>query len=153
METKENTRVLAKQFLDFHLKFGCWNAQNTRNHFNLNGKNANELSMRQFQILLLLYETKLETVSGLEEVLKISKSSLSLTISKMEKLGFITKSQYPDDADRRTVHIKVTPKGVEILKKFYEIVYETFDGFYMSLDTAQKENLKTGIEKLSKVFN
>ena len=110
--TNEDIPKLINDLLSFNMRLGCI----MRNKFNVNGKGQFEISMRQFQILLALRLNSIDSISGLEQLFNISKSSLSLTISKMEKSGFIHKEQLPDDKDKRTVHLKITSKGEEITK-------------------------------------
>ena len=144
--TNEDIPKLINDLLSFNMRLGCI----MRNKFNVNGKGQFEISMRQFQILLALRLNSIDSISGLEQLFNISKSSLSLTISKMEKSGFIHKEQLPDDKDKRTVHLKITSKGEEIIKKFDEIICQSFTDFYKTLNEKQKENLKrkpgTGIK-------
>ena len=146
--TNEDIPKLINDLLSFNMRLGCI----MRNKFNVNGKGQFELSMRQFQILLALRLNSIDSISGLEQLFNISKSSLSLTISKMEKSGFIHKEQLPDDKDKRTVHLKITSKGEEITKKFDEIICQSFTDFYKTLNEKQKENLKIGVNSLIKVF-
>lgn len=146
--SNENIPELINDLLTFNMRLGCI----MRNKFNVNGKGQFEISMRQFQILLALRLNSIDSISGLEQIFKISKSSLSLTISKMEKSGFIRKEQHPDDKDKRIVHLKITSKGEEITKKFDEILYESFTDFYKTLNEKQKEYLKIGVNSLVKVF-
>ena len=146
--TNEDIPKLINDLLSFNMRLGCI----MRNKFNVNGKGQFEISMRQFQILLALRLNSIDSISGLEQLFNISKSSLSLTISKMEKSGFIHKEQLPDDKDKRTVHLKITSKGEEIIKKFDEIICQSFTDFYKTLNEKQKENLKIGVNSLIKVF-
>ena len=146
--TNEDIPKLINDLLSFNMRLGCI----MRNKFNVNGKGQFEISMRQFQILLALRLNSIDSISGLEQLFNISKSSLSLTISKMEKSGFIHKEQLPDDKDKRTVHLKITSKGEEIIKKFDEIICQSFTDFYKTLNENQKENLKIGVNSLVKVF-
>ena len=147
MENKEEMKVLVEALFDF----GAYIGQYIRDKFNINGKNNCELSMRQFQILMALYKLNADSISQLEDTFKISKSSLSLTISKMEKSGPIYKEHNPEDSDKRTVHIKLTPKGIELIEKFNDTIYNVFLDFYNSLDSSRQNDLKTGIKYLKNV--
>ena len=146
--SQENLSKLVNDFFAFNMRLGCF----MRNKFNINGKGQFEISMRQFQILIALRHGDIDNISGFEELFNISKSSLSLTITKMEKSGLLYKTQLPNDKDKRTVHLRLTSKGEEITKKFDEIICEAFTDFYKTLNEKQKENLKIGINSLNKVF-
>ena len=142
MENKEEMKVLVESLFDF----GSYIGQYIRDKFNINGKNNCELSMRQFRILMALYKLNADSISRLEDTFKISKSSLSLTIS-----GLIYKEHNPEDSDKRTVHIKLTPKGIELIEKFNDTIYNVFFDFYNSLDSSRQNDLKTGIKYLKNV--
>ena len=144
---KDITKLI-NDLLTFYVRLGCI----LRNKFNVNGKGQFEISMRQFQILIALRHGDIDNISGFEELFNISKSSLSLTISKMEKAGLLYKTQFPNDKDKRTIHLRLTSKGEEITKKFDEIICESFTDFYNTLNEKQKENLKIGVNSLVKVF-
>ncbi len=121
------------------------------NYFNINGKNNNGITMHQFNILSTIYYTKINTISGLENVFGISKSSLSITVKKLENDGYISKKNDINE-DGRKVYLEVTDKGIEEIKIKEKIMYELFKIFFNSLSEENKENLQDGIVKLNKVF-
>ena len=128
-----------------------WNNMHFENYFNINGKNKNGITMHQFNILCTIYYAKINTISALENVFCISKSSLSITVKKLENEGYILKKNGIDE-DGRKVYIEVTDKGIEEIKIKEKIMYELFRNFFNSLSEDNKENLKEGIVKLNKVF-
>ena len=148
MENKEEM----KEFADGLFNFGVYIGQYIRDKFNINGKNNCEISMRQFQILMALHKLDADSMSELEDMFKVSKSSLSLTISKMEKSGLIYKEHNPNDKDKRTMHIKLTETGVELIEKFNDTIYNVFSDFYNSLDTSRQNDFKDGIRLLKNVI-
>lgn len=143
---------LAEKLLEFNLKLSCWQTMNYGKEFNVNGKNDLPLTRRQFEILILAYKLELSTVSEIEDVLKISKSSLSLTIGKLVEDGYLRKESYEDKEDKRKVHIYITEKGIDVLYEAYERVILMFKKFYETLDEKQKEDLVIGIERLGNIF-
>ncbi|MBS4960948.1 MAG: winged helix DNA-binding protein, partial [Clostridiales bacterium] len=99
-----------------------------------------------------IHATGVDTVSGLEQLIHISKSSLSLTITKMEKSGYLTKDHTEEETDGRIVHLRLTDKGKKVLNDMNNYYHQIFSEFYYSLDSKRKKNLVTGIEKLNLVF-
>ena len=128
-----------------------WNNMHFENYFNINGKNKNGITMHQFNILSTIYYAQINTISSLENVFGISKSSLSITVKKLENDGYILKKNGIDE-DGRKVYLEVTDKGIEEIKIKEKIMYELFRNFFNSLSEDNKENLKEGIVKLNKVF-
>ncbi len=147
-----DTKELARNLMKFNLKFGHWSFNNYDKEFNKNGKGNLDLTLRQYSILMILRDMPVSTISQLQELLHISKSSLSLTISKLVDGGYLVK-QYPDNQDDgRKVYIFITQKGNEALEEADTRVVDLFVKFYESLDKEKKENLKDAIEKLTAIF-
>jgi DNA-binding MarR family transcriptional regulator len=135
MEESE-IKKLALKYLRFSIHFACWNAQHLENMFNINGKGNKELSQRQFGLMLVISESGIDTISGLEKLFHISKSSLSLTIKKMTDAGYVSKKQFDSDKDGRIFHIVLTEKGLNVLDKFRDSICQSFVEF---LSRAQKD--------------
>ena len=146
MTEKQELHSMLKDYFDFNIRMGTF----MRDKFNINGKGEFELSSRQFQILLAL--TNLDNISALEEFFNISKSSLSLTISKMETAGLVYKEHVPKEKDKRIVRIRLTEKGEEKANKFLNILAQSFYEFCSSLNEEQLEHLKIGITHFKKIF-
>lgn len=128
-----------------------WHNVHFENYFNINGKNKNGITMHQFNILSKIYYAQINTISSLENVFGISKSSLSITVKKLENDGYILKKNGIDEDDRK-VYLEVTDKGIEEIKIKEKIMYELFKNFFNSLSEENKENLQDGIVKFNKVF-
>lgn len=109
-----------------------------------NGK----ISQRQFKILGALEFTKLNTISELAEKMHISKSTLSIIISKMIKSGYVTKSRPDNEPDKRKVYFYPTEKGIEILKAKSEANTNNFKAFYNSISPHQRENFRKAVNIL-----
>jgi DNA-binding MarR family transcriptional regulator len=120
---KEVRERIAQRIVMFMINMSCWSAGRMRSRFNINGKGGLELSERQFGVLLVIKSSGMNTITELEKAFGISKSSLSLTIKKMEQNGLVEKKQFASDNDGRVYHIVITKAGEEILEKFiFEVV-------------------------------
>lgn len=142
---------LAFKYLNFNVRFACWNAQYLENMFNTNGRGNKELSRRQFALLLVISESGIDTVSGLEEQFHISKSSLSLTIKKMEETGYVLKKQLDSDNDGRIFHIVLTEKGINVLGKFRDLICKSFIEFTSNLNSAERDKFLKCIDLLESI--
>lgn len=79
-----------------------------------NNRNDN-LSFLQVKILTIIKNNENTTVSHITETLKMSKSTISISISNLEKKGYISKEK--NRADFRVVNLFLTDKGKEFLTK------------------------------------
>ncbi len=66
-------------------------------------------------VLRILHQTDGLTQSELAQKLRFRASSISVTIRKMENLGYIVKQQ--DKSDARVTHIFLTEHGISLEKK------------------------------------
>jgi DNA-binding MarR family transcriptional regulator len=82
-----------------------------------------DLSARQMAILLLVYldETP-HTVRGLASELAISKPAVTRALDRLGHLGYARRVK--DEADRRNVLVRRTPKGSVFLSEFAEWVVQ-----------------------------
>lgn len=151
---KQASRELAEKLVAFNIRLGHWKAQVYDKEFNINGKGKNkpELTSRQFGILFLIYHYKLNTVSQLVEEINISKSSVSLTVTKLTEEGYLRKKAPKKGEDGRKVYIEITPKGKKSLEKLTETIVDVFDMFYRTLDDDRRKNLVLGVENFDAVF-
>ncbi len=149
---EEASRRLAKKLFDFQIQWGQWH-KNLSNHiFNINGKNNISLTIQQFIILTLIHKMDINTVSQMSYLLNLSKSSLSLTLSKMEQEDLLKKTPPAKGEDGRRVYFFITKKGIAALEEREKRVLEFFTEFCEGLSQEQKQYLETGIENLSRVL-
>jgi DNA-binding MarR family transcriptional regulator len=121
--------------------------------FNINGKGGFELTERQFEILAILKFLNNGTISDLEDKLHITSSSLSTTITKMVKLGYIDRTFPQDEEDRRKTYLNITEKGVNIIDDMYKEIMQAIEYFYEALCDDQKRSFSEGVDKLAQIFD
>ena len=150
-ENKNYLEVIAEKFLDFTTSFACWGAEHVKTKFNTNGKRGFALSERQFSILAKIDKTKIDTVTELEKTFHISRSSLSLTIKKMEDAGYVEKRQYEEDNDARIYHIIITKKGQEILDTIRKDIISNLIEYFSTLSDDKKQKLSEVVDFLEEI--
>jgi DNA-binding MarR family transcriptional regulator len=148
----EYTKGLGDKLVNFMAKFEQWNSIHFDKQFNKNGRSEFKLTHRKYSILFSMQKLNISTVSEFERIISISKSSLSLTLSKLVEEGFISKHEPLATDDGRKAYFRITPKGIEEYNKACETLDEMFKQFYDSLSASQKIDLKEGIERLNNVF-
>lgn len=147
-----SAQILAKKMLDFQIQLSQWNKNIINQVFNINGKGNIDLTLQQFIILMLVHKMDINTVSQLANLLNLSKSSLSLTLSKMEQENLLKKMPAPKGDDGRKVYLCVTKKGSAVLKEREQKTLQFFIEYCENLSQEQKQDLELGIEKLSHVL-
>ncbi len=152
MQNEKNLEVCDK-FLKFVFHLKCWMNANHIKKFNINGKGDFELTERQFEILVTLKLLNNGTISDLEERLHVTSSSLSTTISKMVKLGYIERSFPQDEEDRRKTYLHITEKGINIIDDVHKKIIQAIDCFYETLKDDQKRSFSEGVDKLVQIFD
>ena len=107
--------------------------------FNINGKNNISLTFQQFIILTLVHKMEINTISQLAALLNLSKSSLSLTLSKMEQENLLKKTPAPKGDDGRKVYLCITQKGLSALEEREQKTLDFFIEYCQNLTQEQKE--------------
>ena len=89
--------------------------QTNRLHKKLAERQAANTEIQPSQHRMLMYLSKAETSPSQCEIAKrfeISPAAVTVTLKKLEKMGYIEKSRPTDDGDGRVNEIKITEKGI-----------------------------------------
>ncbi len=114
-------------------------------------KNEIDFHRRQFDILYLIVTKKCKTVSDISSELDLSKSSLSITVSKMVEQNLLEKV-YEQTLDSRQVMLQETEKGKKLFINIKQFFKEDMIDFYNWLSESQKEIYKSAIQSLNVAF-
>ena len=144
---------LAHKVLNLRLKLGRWMASNYDCNFNKNGKSNSPLTSRQYDILVAVNEWNLHTISDLNKLIILSKSSLSITLNKMVEEGYLTREQAADEDDKRKVYFNITEKGINAYKGLDKIIIAAIEGYYNKLTDKQKKEVEACVESANNIFN
>jgi DNA-binding MarR family transcriptional regulator len=110
------------------------------------------MSHRQMDILIILDCMEINTISEMADFLKISKSTLSIVMNKLDTKGLVLK-EYPQIGDGRRVYFKISPEGREIFEKLGEQYIETLSSFYVKFNEEGKRLFREGVAGLRKSTN
>ena len=106
------------------------------------------LTPTQVHYLDAIFHLKDPKVSELASYLNVSKPTVTFALNKMEKQGFVSKTQ--SDEDRRFFSIHLTSKGKELAKLHDEIHKSYADFFKQVLDEKELKALETLLGKVLK---
>lgn len=70
------------------------------------------LTYSQYLVLLVLWETDRQTVSGLGERLHLDSGTLTPLLKRLEAAGLVARKRRP--TDEREVEVRLTPRGLEL---------------------------------------
>lgn len=110
------------------------------------------LTSVQFKLLCSIRSVEKMTVTDLADLSQTSKSSISLTLTKLEKDGFIKRIPAETDDDKRKVYITLTEKGISATQKAQENFIRHFWEFYNSLTQEKRVILENLIDNSYKLF-
>lgn len=95
----------------------------------------------------LLSRTKM-TMAEIAAQIGRDKSTVTVLVDKLTKLGYVTKER--DAEDTRVIHVALTPKGRELGPAFEAISGKLIDTFYRGIPEDEKEEL---VRILAKVYH
>ena len=119
---------------------------------NTETKSFKDLSERQFEILMALMIMKKSSISEMAEIMYVSRSTLSIIVSKLIKKGYIVKNIPEDGMDKRKTIFSLSQEGINCLYKFRQNNFKNFCILYNSFDEREKKLLEEGIDKLFSYF-
>lgn len=94
------------------------------------------LSPTQGRILMALYEQDDIPVRKLSEMTSLDKSTLSLSLTRMEQFGLVERSG--DEKDRRVVRVKLTRNGRSHRQACHEAMQELTDILYCGVTNEER---------------
>lgn len=150
-EYDEDINQIALKVLQIQVCMIRWHMKYMADIFDVNGKKTDTLTRTQTEILKIVESLERVTVSQLGKTMHTSKSSISITISRMEDYGYITRFKDDDEADGRKTFLCITEKGKTALNEISKKMLEGFVIYYKSMKEEDKESLKNGIDSFYKI--
>lgn len=131
-----------------------WNKQNMSGCLINDRLQEMGLTKHQMELLGFLYANKgLNTVSAISAELGISKGSLSLMLTKLQKAGYVEKQSAKEDDDGRKVYISLTEKGCNAVMYTMEALVTTGAVAFDEMDEKTRTLFYTKVKELKELFN
>ncbi|MDD3571118.1 MAG: MarR family transcriptional regulator [Lachnospiraceae bacterium] len=150
-EYDEDINEIALKVLEIQVYMIRWHMKYMADIFDVNGKKTDTLTRTQTEILKVVESIGRVTVSQLGKIMHTSKSSISITVSRMENYGYITRYKDDDESDGRKTFLCITEKGKIALMEISNKMLECFAVYYKSMKEEDKESLKKGIDSFYKI--
>jgi len=141
---------MGRKMLEFQFQLAAWNKANLKKVFFGNKEN---ITIQQFHILMMIENGGLRTISEMSEFFGLSKSGLSLSVSKMVKDGYLRKEFPVGRQDGRKVYFFASERGQKAIADIMERYMVCFQKFYDSISKEKQEDLEMGITLLKRVYH
>lgn len=102
----------------------------------------------QYSYLFSLYVEDGQTQQSLSDRKLVDKSATARAINKLEELGYVERK--PDNTDKRSHRVYLTPKGLEIKPQLEAVVEEVQEILLGNLSDEEKNVLKNLLQKMSR---
>jgi len=112
-------------------------------------KSAN-LSMRQFQVLIILSANKKTTISQLCKKLRLAASTGTELVNRMISLNYIEKEH--EDKDHRQISLSLSPTGFNLLKERQDTLTKMFSDFIAPFKKKDLETFVHCFETISELM-
>lgn len=111
------------------------------------------LTMHQLELLFFLHmNPEVRTVSALSDELMVSKGSLSLMLTKLEKSGFLRKEAPKKEDDGRKVYLSLTERTEGLLKEAGDAILESSCAFFEQMDDEAKNKFYEKLMEMQQIF-
>lgn len=112
------------------------------------------LTKHQMELLGFLYgNPETNTVSRIASELLISKGSLSLMLTKLEKQGFVEKTAPDGNDDGRKVYISLTENGRKAIENMMEVLLKKGGHVFDAMSQEKRLLFYRKLEELKAIFN
>lgn len=111
-----------------------------------------QMTPNQYRILQCIKNFKFDTVSKLESYIGTSTSTISITVSKLAKSGYVYKEYPLSDGDKRNVFIRLTEKGSEIIADFEKFLLNALTMYFEKFSEEKKQLAEEAIDGLLVIF-
>ena len=107
-------------------------------------------SQGRFTVLMLLHRNCMEccTPAELAEEARVTRATMTGLIDTLEKDGMVIRRAHPED--RRTIHVRLTPKGRSFLNKTLPKYFESVTSIIEPLNQTGQRQLVRLLQKIQR---
>ena len=119
-------------------------------------KRFDELGLTHHQVQILSFlrgNPEVNTVSEIAAELFISKGSLSLMLTKLQRAGFVAKKSAEGEDDGRKVYVALTEKGTAALEEIMDILLDHASIMFDKIDVERRIQIYTKVQELTELFH
>jgi len=109
-----------------------------------------ELNLGQTFVLQLLFDSGSKTMGELASAAGIKMPSMTESIARLEKLGFVQKNR--DNKDKRKVFVELSARGKKIMKHNRDINLGYLGMFFSMISGQERKNAMGLLEKIQELL-
>lgn len=110
-----------------------------------------ELAPSHGDIIFTLLRIEKITMKDLAGSIKKDKSTVTVLVEKLVRLGYIKKER--DAADNRITYLSLTQKGADLKPMFEDISKNLFDTVYQNIPKEERGALMQSLDKINQNFD
>lgn len=148
------SREIAVCIMTMSSNFIRWHRAYIEKNCNIKAELAERnLTMHQLELLFFLrMNPEIRTVSALSDELLVSKGSLSLMLTKLEKNGFLRKETPEKEDDGRKVYLFLTERAERLLKEAEDSILESSCALFEQMDDEAKNKFYAKLMEMQQIF-
>ncbi|WP_345784158.1 MarR family winged helix-turn-helix transcriptional regulator [Paenibacillus lacisoli] len=108
------------------------------------------LSHSNIQVLVVLHEVRISSVSELSKQLNVSRPNMTPLLDKLVELELVDRKSC--DSDRRVVNVEITPKGDTVCREMRDMVADKIEQKLATLNPKDLTELETTLCKLKGIL-
>lgn len=113
--------------------------------------NLFHVTWQEIYLLKILHDQGAIHIGGAAEALRIPLFAASRIVTRLEKLGHLTKSRLPDN--RRVIQIEATQQGKQTLADVEAYQYQLISSNAHVLEPSEMQAIITGLSKLKQLLS
>jgi DNA-binding MarR family transcriptional regulator len=107
-----------------------------------------DMTMAQIKALFTISQGEAVPVRRIAGYLGVGQPTASHLVDKLVRQGFAGRSENP--ADRRVTHVRLTPKGEDLVRRLYQGGEEQYRAWVRKLSAEERRDLLNGLRALAR---
>ncbi|MGL5346270.1 MAG: MarR family winged helix-turn-helix transcriptional regulator [Peptostreptococcaceae bacterium] len=99
------------------------------------------------KILLFVYKHEHRQMNKINSYIGIQKGAFTTSVDTLVNYGYIIK--FKDETDKRSVHLDLTKKGIDIAIKLEQNLYKGVNSMFDNMTESEKEDINSALQLLS----
>lgn len=149
-----SSKKIAELLIDLNGNWVRWGRIHLDQVFSSNGKgDEGKFTIQQFHILMHISKMGLNTVSDISNAMCLSKSSTSLSITKLVDKGFLKKEPPSANDDGRKIYFHLTEKGHTAMKVTESALMDIASAYFDSFNDETKMMLCNHLNAINQLLS
>lgn len=108
------------------------------------------LTIKEVRMIVEISKNPNKTVGEISQLLCISASTLSIGASRLEKKGYVIRTQNTDD--KRIIHLNISDSGQKVVCVYQKIIFGIIDSLIADLRVGESSILIRSLESVNAYF-